>query len=430
MNFSRLNPINWGITRSAAWRIVTKASQTSELFTTVGTVYGQGAMRPQDYKNYAEQTYVKNVIAYRSILTIAQSVASVRWKVFRRNSDGSREEIQKHAIIDLKRRPNPNESWAFIMLQTTAYMALAGNAYWEKVAPLTGRNAGIPKELYVLRPDRVKVLVNRATGVLDGFRFELNGRKKEFMVDQITLQGDVYQFRNFHPLNDWYGLSDTEPTAREIDTANMGVDYNMRMFQNEGRPGMVLEYPSKIGTQEFTLLEAKLKQKYSGPQNAGKNIILTEGGKAHPYAFKPKEMDYIKAHESLARRVAIGYGVFPMLLGIPGEATFANFKEARQAFWEQTVFYYLNYLRDEMNIWFFAKEPDLFLDYILDDLPALEPKREMLWKRANDANFITINEKRELVGMEAVDDGDVVLVPATMAPLGFEEEELEPGEGE
>ena len=31
-----------------------------------------------------------------------------------------------------------------------------------------------------------------------------------------------------------------------------------------------------------------------------------------------------------------------------------------------------------------------------------------------------INEKRELVGYEAIEGGDVVLVPATMLPLGAE----------
>ena len=84
----------------------------------------------------------------------------------------------------------------------------------------------------------------------------------------------------------------------------------------------------------------------------------------------------------------------------------------------------------------FEEDDDVFLDYVLDDIPALAPKREMLWKRAQESDFLTIDEKRELVGREKYepsdDPGGVILVEASKIPLAIaaaeeeeEEEEIE-----
>jgi phage portal protein BeeE len=119
----------------------------------------------------------------------------------------------------------------------------------------------------------------------------------------------------------------------------------------------------------------------------------------------------------------MGYGVPPMLIGISGESTFNNIREARMAFWETTIFYYLNYLRGELNNWFFpkgTKESDVFLDYVLDDVPALALKRDEVWARCQKSDFLTVNEKREMIGMPTLGSkGDIILVQAALIPLEY-----------
>ena len=48
-------------------------------------------------------------------------------------------------------------------------------------------------------------------------------------------------------------------------------------------------------------------------------------------------MDFIEAKHAAAREIALAFGVPPMLLGIPGDNTYANYAEANRAFWRQTV---------------------------------------------------------------------------------------------
>ena len=115
-----------------------------------------------------------------------------------------------------------------------------------------------------------------------------------------------------------------------------------------------------------------------------------------------------------------------MLVGIPGEATFANFKEARLHFWENTILWFLEYFRQELNNWLFFEETDTELSYKLDDIAALAERRESIWKRAQESLFLTVNEQREMVGYDPVPEGDVVLIAATQIALGETPAQEEP----
>ena len=44
--------------------------------------------------------------------------------------------------------------------------------------------------------------------------------------------------------------------------------------------------------------------------------------------FSPSDMEFRTTKEAGAREIALAFGVPPMLLGVPGDATYANYQEA------------------------------------------------------------------------------------------------------
>src|SRR4051812_49827902 len=48
-------------------------------------------------------------------------------------------------------------------------------------------------------------------------------------------------------------------------------------------------------------------------------------------------MDFIEAKNAAAREITLAFGVPPLLLGLPGDNTHANYAEANRAFYRQTV---------------------------------------------------------------------------------------------
>jgi HK97 family phage portal protein len=396
----------------------------------VTTGFGGAVWTPKDYENYAKESYLKNVVAFRCIDEISKCISSVAWKVFEQINEDAREAISNHPMNDLLNRPNPRDSFSFLMLSLSSYLVMSGNSFIERVSPDSGDNKGIPKELHVLRPDRMKILTSN--GILSGFEYKVGSNITSWKVDPTTKQCDLLQLKSFHPTDDWWGAAVTEPTAREIDSSNQATEWNKAILDNEGRPGMVFTLVGALGEEGFDALERHLREQHTGAKNAGKNIIITgeSGTKAEPYSWNPKDLDFIEGGRELARRIALGYGVPPQLLGIPGDSTYANYREARSAFWETTILFYLNYFRGEFNNWlFFDESEEIFLDYVLDDIPALSYKRDKLWERAQNSDFLTVDEKREMVGKEKYvpgdSPGDIILVPATMIPLGAAAEEEE-----
>lgn len=400
-----------------------KESQTSQV---VAAQSWGGVVWPQrNYENFAKETYLKNATAFQAITAVAWNVSIPPWGLFKRLPDGNREQIIDDPLTEVLKRPNPSESLAFVMLKVAAYLAMSGNAFFERITQGTGPNRGILRELYALRPDRMKILVEPTTGQLNGYRYTVQGRNApDFEVDPITGQSDVLHLKSFHPIDDWWGAAPTESAAREIDTSNAATQSNKALLDNQGRPSMIYTLIGALGDQAHDDLDRHIREVHAGPANTGKHLIISgeKGTKAEPYGWSPKDLDFNEGDLRLMRKIAMSYGVPPMLLGIPGEATFANYREARLSFWESTVLFYLNYIRGELNNWLFKREDPLFYDYILDDVPALAPKREALWKRAEESDFLTLDEKREMVGKEKYeptdDPGSMIFIEASKIPIG------------
>ena len=87
-----------------------------------------------------------------------------------------------------------------------------------------------------------------------------------------------------------------------------------------------------------------------------------------------------------------------MLLGLPGDSTYANYKEANRALWRLTVLpmaeRILGGIGEALACWW----PGLSLAVDLDRISALAEERELLWRQVIAADFLTREEKREMLG--------------------------------
>jgi phage portal protein BeeE len=111
-------------------------------------------------------------------------------------------------------------------------------------------------------------------------------------------------------------------------------------------------------------------------------------------------MEFQKTKEAAAREIAIAFGIPPMLMGIPGDATYANYQEANRAFYRLTVLPLATKVLADLAHWlsaFAGAEVDLRPD--LDQVPALAVERDQQWARVGAADFLTVAEKRMLLGL-------------------------------
>lgn len=364
---------------------------------------------PRRFDALAEEGYRKNVIAYRAINQVARAAASVAWRLTRRTSAGP-VPVADHGLLRLLDRPNPLMARAEFVEAVVGFLLIAGNSFVEAVEGAAG-----PRELWPLRPDRMKVIASK-TGLPQGFVFTVAGAERRWDADPVTGRAAVLHLRSFHPLDDWYGLSPLEAAAAAIDQRNQSDAWNMALLQNGARPSGALVYEPREGAganltdEQFARLKSEIGEQYGGARNAGRPMLLDGGLRWQEMSLSPKDMDFLDSRNAAARDVALAFGVPPQLLGIPGDNTYSNYQEARLALWEDTVIPLLRHLRDELNAWLapFFPEEDLALEVDLDDIPALALRRQSVWKRLQAADFLTLNEKRQIAGYPPIPGGDAV----------------------
>lgn len=365
----------------------------------------------RNYQHLAREGYERNGVVYACVGLIARSVAGIPWVLYRFPGSRDRvEEIEEHPLLDLLERPNPWQGQAEFFEALTAFLLLAGNSYVLAVGP----ERGAPVELHVLRPDRVQVIPD-SKNYIAGYKYQVGGWSEEYR------NGEVLHLRLFHPTHDWYGLSPIEAAARAVDQDNAAMAWNTALLQNMARPPGALVTQGLLKEEQFERLREQIEQRYAGARNAGRPLLLEGGLDWKQFGLSPAEMDWLNGQKMSARRIASVFGVPPELIGDSESKTYSNYREARKAFYEETVLPLMDRIRDALNRWLVPRFGEgLWLDYDRDEIEALQEERAVLWERAIKAverGIITPNEARKMLGYDEVPGADVLLVPANMMPL-------------
>ncbi|CFX31375.1 conserved protein of unknown function [Candidatus Filomicrobium marinum] len=374
-----------------------KASATGALIAVGGP--GRAVWSPRDYATFAREGYGQNAIVYRSVRMIAEAAASVPLLLY----DGDIE-LSEHPLLDLIARPGLEQTGVDLFESWYGHLLVAGNVYAEAVA--VGREI---RELFVLRPDRMKV-VPGSDGWPEAYEYTADGRTVRFQQDLEGGIRPILHVRLFHPTNDHYGMSPIEAAASAIDIHNEAAKWNKALLDNAARPSGALIYAARDGHltgEQYDRLKAEFEGGFQGASHAGRPLLLEGGLDWKQLSLSPKEMDFIEAKNAAAREIALALGVPPMLLGIPGDNTYSNYQEANRSFWRQTVLPMVHRTAKAMSAWLgpsFGGGLELRPD--LDQIEALSTEREALWSRVEGASFLTRDEKRAAVGYGTAPDGD------------------------
>jgi len=363
----------------------------------------QGRVRwgARDAASLARLGVMQNAVAYACVRKIAGAAASIPWLLY----DGA-QELESHPLLALLLRPNPNEDGAALFERWYAFLQTAGNAYLESVTL-----DGSPRELYVLRPDRVTV-VPGARGWPAAYDYSVDGH-----ISRITREASgflpVLHATLFHPLDDYYGLSPLEVAGTAIEVHNAGAAWTKSLLDNAARPSGALIYKGPEGTglsdDQFGRLKRELEDAYQGAANAGRPMVLEGGLDWKAMSYTPSDMDFAESRSVAAREIALAFGVPPMLLGIPGDNTYANYAEANLSFWRQAVLPLVSRTASSLTRWLAPRFGDgLRVGFDADAVDALAQARQGVWQNLNEAAFLTVNEKRAAAGYSPVEGGDTL----------------------
>lgn len=335
------------------------------------------------------------------------------------------EDVRDHPAIDLLNRPNPFTSrfqfWATVIM----HKQLAGNAFaWKRrqnvrVAGRRWEGEGEPEQLWMMRPDRVKIVPG--AGFISHYEYRVAGEQPI----EIPVQ-DVIHWKTRHPLDDYYGQPPLLPLMRRISIDNFMAEFVGAYFRNGGQPGAVLVTKQKLSQDAKDELRNKHRSDFVGPGGWFDLMVID----ANEGTYSPMQMGLGARGLVVPELNAISESRLLMRFGIPASiagaligydtSSYANQRQAWQVLWDVTLTPEYVDLGDTLNLSLQPDYPDLseFL-FDLSDVRALQEDVDKIHDRLRkdlQAGGITREEFRAATGRDPEADGGTYLLPANVLP--------------
>ncbi|MEM7330314.1 MAG: phage portal protein [Pseudomonadota bacterium] len=329
--------------------------------------------------------YTGNAIAYRCVRLIAEAAASIQFA------------CEEAHVQRLLLEPSPDESGQALLERLYTDLQITGNAWLEAVT-IAGETT--PRGFYALHVNSVRVRQDRQ-GRTTGYTVKLK-QGERIITPASDGWSAVLHLKLYNPSSELYGLSPLSAARKSLDIHNGAAGWAKSLIDNAARPSGALLYGkdgARLNDEQFDRLKDQLAREHTGAANAGRPLLLEGGLDWQPMSLSPVEMDFAETRSTAAREIALAFGVPPMLLGIPGDNTYATYKEAHAAFWRLTVLPLVQKTASALMVWLRGRFDDVTIAPDLDNVPAFASEREALWARVSAAEFLTDEEKRSLLGV-------------------------------
>lgn len=338
----------------------------------------------------------------------------------------SGELLMQGPLARLLRRPNPIMSQRELMTLVTAYAAIGGNAYIHIVRDRRGQ----PVQLWPYHAGQMIPVPAGGPQALTWIeRYDYDDGTG---VDVPVPAQDVIHLRwpSVDPQQPWQALPPLAAAAAEVDAGNEVVRYIRALLKNDATPRVVLSTPTGAFLSDSTVerMKDQWRERYGG-DNRGGVAVLEEGVTMQRLSLDMAEM----AFDALVRvpevHIAAVFRIPAIIAGLGAgldASTYSNYKEARQAYTQQTLMPLWMAWSEELHI-ALAEPLGMELRYDFSNISALREDQNARSERTVQqwtSGLITRNEARLALGYpEDEYGGEVYLMPtnAMLVPVGMME---------
>lgn len=277
------------------------------------------------YKNQAK-VYSESAYVYTAVNPIIKIAAQMQFKVNQVSAKGEKHEIANHPFLVLMRNPNPWLSQFKLMEQTFLFNALNGNTYWFVAVG----NSGQPEELYLLRPDRIRIVPgDTAADFIRGYVYTVGGQ--DIPLDAF----EVMQWKKSNPADDYYGLSPLKPLANKVASETGMTDWNSNFFgRDRATPAGIVDVPQFTSKTDFERIKEDWRQSFGSTKR--RTAFIRGGGVQYtPMGMSHVDMDFVNGLVLIKEDILNAYGVPPGM--IDKNATEANANAGYEYFTSRTM---------------------------------------------------------------------------------------------
>lgn len=401
---------------------------------TIGDITGSSFLRA----SFSGMTYLPPYEAlnfYKESSAVATAVDMIAGEVeqiepvLENLKDGSF--TDKHAVLDLLRKPNPAQDYRAFVGESVRYWLLTHENYYyaeggRKVLPanfwpVSPGVTSITEDDYDKYPKSISI--SSGPGTNDYIREEdVKTRSWHFLAN------------DYAELNRMIGFSSNSSKTRadspllaamqDVQQQIKGKLHNVQVLENGGRLSLVAIFRDTLEAEEHMARKNQLQSELGGSQNAGKIAAISSGDmELEEFGKSNKDMDYVNLDKISSTAIYMRYGI-PLPLVSTDASTYNNMEQAKYDLYDRAVLPAFNILASAWSDALLARaglDPKEFrITYNPEAIPALRGRLLDELKKRRDLNLETINEMRTLLpNREPISEGgDKIYQPGTLLPIG------------
>lgn len=246
-----------------------------------------------------------HMTVFACVRLLADTIASLPWKAYRRDSRGVPQEIKPQPLIISQ--PFPGFDLFQWKWMTVASMALRGNMY----SYITSRDKyGYPTAMLPLHPDIV--FLERRPDILMWF-----DPIYRIMGEPVPKE-DMIHMRRFSMPGEPWGMSPIRQAAVAIGLGLAAEEYGYRFYKESATPSGTLSTSQDFGEDTLQMIQQNWIQSHGGRRLPA---VLSKGFEFKPISIRPDEAQFLETRQFQRSEVCLLFGVPPILIGDTKETT-------------------------------------------------------------------------------------------------------------
>lgn len=351
--------------------------------------------------------YGFNPTSEACIRKVTATLAPLTIDLYTHRKGGGRSLAWDHALSRALKNPNrsttPVQFWASIVDDI-----MRGNAYIRII------RAGSSIILDRLNRDDVRL------SVIDGRKIYTYAGSTLYENDVLHIPYPFYQRRINSAYDIYEGVSPADQFRDLIDLDNQLTAHIKMYFGNSPGKRLAIEmgdtYKDKKVDQAYASLLPQIQKYLLGAANSGRPMIAPHDTKLSMLDGTQNLYEDIKSlKEMVEREISLAYGVPYSLLSEQNK--YDSLDANKIQFLSDTIQPLGTHIEQSFNRLLNPAETALYCEYDYSAMLKSDPTETAAYlSKLVGAGLYTINEARDALGMEAVDGGDVPLVPANLWP--------------
>lgn len=372
---------------------------------------------------------------------LSQDIGKVTLRLYRKLRGGGKEEVmpEEHPVAALlATEPNRHFTWVEFIEMLILHLGISQNAFVGKEI-VGGKLVG----LRICMPGRVTILAVEPESDSRGLgyyaydtRLRMTPHEKIQMalLPEIMLEDEMIHFRG-RMFDGLAGYSNLDAGARTFGLASELMDYQTRLYKNDGSLRGVFQHPGEVGDaadeEVFARLREQLATAMSNMTRENLPIVLEEGMTFNPISMNADQAEVAKSRDAAVVDVARTFRIPPHKIMHLINVKYENMETLEKSYVQDTLIPYCQRVEQRFGRALLTpkERAEMFFEFdriemLLNDIEKLSETMERMVKNGT----IKLDEFRMRIGFNPLANGagNARLIPSTYNLVGDDNKVLIP----